>query len=446
MPIKKVKGLFGMIKRFLAACLIVILLLQVGCTSKIPVVTVLNSSYKVDGVSITDKGNYYNVVLDFTSGLSHRQIGEAFAKGILQLVPDYEALLDSYIAENLVKSEYKYAFYRMEDIKSQVNSEYAEEIEGMASVFSGGDNDLRSDNKISKNEFYLFNLFTDAIRGTQCSYVSVFGSRSETKKTITGRNLDWYGGSMNQLPRIQAVITFVYPDKKICSIGYMGYMGILTGFNDKKVFAGILDAGTNAAYSSEGRRSYVLDLRYALENMNTMNDAAEFMRDPKKLYAYNHIIGFSDPDTSIILENNFSGNGADENRVKRAIRKTDSKLNGDIAWGISDSIAAVNSFVLYGNNDNHTPNKYNTKRWENLQTQLQTSGSTVTADKIKQTISYIHGRSPGVFSESGDVYNKMTIQMVVFQPYNLSLEVFFRPKNNRVNPKSPVFEKIQVFQ
>lgn len=433
-------------KRLLAACFLALLLLQTGCTSEVPVITSESSSYKADGVTITDKGNYYDVVLDFTTGLSHRKIGESFAKGILQMVPDYEALVDSYIAENLVKSEYKYAFYRMEDIKSQVDPVLFEEIEGMASVFSGGDNDVRSDNKISKNEFYLFNLFTDAIRGSQCCYVSVYGERSETKKNITGRNLDWYGGKMNQLPRIQAVINFIYPDKKVCSIGYMGFMGILTGFNDSGIFAGILDAGTNAAYSSEGRRSYVLDLRYALENMSTMNDAAEYMRDPKKLYAYNHIIGFSDPESSIILENNFSGMGSDDNRIKRSIRKNDSKLNQDITWDISDAIASVNSFILYGNNDNHTPNKYNTKRWDNIKTQLQSNGDIVSADKIKKTITYFHGRTPGVFSESGDIYNKMTIQMIVFQPDNFNLEVFFRPKNNRVNPALPVFEHIEAFK
>lgn len=195
-----IKFLYQIRKKFLAICLVFILLLQAGCSSKISIPAVAEKSYSVPGVSITDKGNYYDVVLDFTRGLSHKQIGEAYAKGILQLVPDYEALLDSYLSENLIKSEYKYALYRAEDIKPQLNSEYADEIDGMASVFSGGDNDVRGDNKMSKNEMYLFNFSTDALRGTQCCYISVFGSRSKTQKTVTGRNLDWYGGSENQLP------------------------------------------------------------------------------------------------------------------------------------------------------------------------------------------------------------------------------------------------------
>jgi len=434
-----------MIKRFFTVCLLSIFLLQSGCSSVISVPSAPVGSYSVDGVSITDKGNYFSVVLDFTTGLTHRQVGEAYAKGILQLVPDYEALVDSYIAENIIHSEYKPAFNRIEDIKPGINDDFIEEIDAMASVLSGGGNDLRSDGKVSRNEFYLFNLFTDVVRGTQCSYISVFGTRSATKKTITGRNLDWYGGSRNQLPRLQAVITHLYPDKKVCSIGYMGFMGVITGFNNSRIFAGILDSGTNAAYTSEGRRSYVFDLRYALENMRTMDDAAEFMRDPSKLYTYNHIIGFSDPDRSIILENNFSGSGSDGNRVKRAIRESDSGLNKNINWGISNAAAAVNSFVLYGNHDNHTPNKYNTKRWSNIKTQLQNEGSEVSSEKMKRIISYNRGK-PGNFSESGDIYNKMTLQMIVFQPDTLSLEIYFRPKGNRINPVHPVFEKIEVFE
>ncbi|MCX7748497.1 MAG: C45 family autoproteolytic acyltransferase/hydrolase [Clostridia bacterium] len=433
-----------MVKRLLSLYLVFIMLFFAGCSNEVQVSTG-KSSYQVNGVSITDKGNYLDVVLDYSTGLTHRQMGEAFAKGILETVPDYEALVDSYIAESLMKNEYPYAFNRVEDIKPQINKEYSEEIEGMASVFSGGNNNVWKDNKISRDEFFLFNLFTDSVRGTQCSFISVFGSRSENHKAITARNLDWYGGSQNQLPRIQAVITIKYKDKKICSVGYLGYMGVLTGFNNSKVFAGILDAGTNAPYSSEGRRSYTMDLRYALEKYEKMDDVAEYMRDPSKLYAYNHVIGFSDPDKSFVLENNFSGGGIDSQRVKRAFRNADSKLNKGISWGVSDAVASVNSFVLYGNNDNHKPNKFNTKRWENIKKQLMDMGPTVSAEEMKRVASFNHG-SPGVFSESGDIYNKMTLQMVVFQPDSLSLEVFFRPRGFRKNPDNPVFEKVTVFQ
>lgn len=429
-------------KYLLSGCLILLLLFQTGCSGKIHV-TPGDASFHTKGVSIVDKGNYFNVEIDYTSGLTHKQIGEAYAKGILKVVPDYEALVDSYIGENLRSYEYKYAMYRVGDLKPQINKEYEDEIEGIASALSGGSQAKYKDNKISEEEFFLFNLFTDAVRGTQCSYVSVYGDRSNSHKTMVARNLDWYGGSKNQLPRIQAFITYKYNDKKIYSIGYLGYIGILTGFNDHKVFAGILDSGTNAPYSSEGRRSYPLDLRYALENTKTMKEAAKFMKDPAKLYCFNHNIGFSDPDSSIILENNFSGNGTNGSKVRRAIRTENSKLNSNVSWGIKNAIASVNSFILYGNTDNHSSNRYNTRRWKSIKQQLQEKGSTVSFKEMEEIACFDNG-SPGTFSETGDIYNKMTLQSVVFQPDNMKLKVYFRQKNIRKNPSNPVYESIKV--
>lgn len=433
-----------MIKKLFAGCLILLLLFQLGCTGHIPD-DVGEKNYEGKGVSITDKGNYFQVVLDYSSGISQRQMGEAFGRGIQEAVPDYEQLVDSYIAENLPKSEYPYAFFRVEDIKNQLKKEYVDEIEGIASTLSGGEENVWNDGKVSKDEFFIFNLFTDVVRNTECTVVSVFNSRSDTGSTITGRNLDWYGGKANQLPRIQSFITIKYPDKKIYSVGYMGYMGIITGFSDSKIFAAILDAQSNMPYNSLGKRSYPLDIREALESSSSMGEAIDFMKDPKKNYAFNHIIAFSDPAESVMLENNFSGIGIEGVRVKREVRKYDSKLNKGVTWGINDAIGSVNSFMLYGNYDNHRPNKYNTKRWDSLKKQLLAKGEKVTLDEVKEIISYDKG-SPGTFSESGDLYNRMTLQMVLFEPQSLHLEVFFRPKASRKNPDSPAFEKIDLPQ
>lgn len=431
-------------KRILAGLLLVLLLiLETGCSGEITFVAG-KSSYSSDGVTITDKGNYYDVTIDYSKGLSRRQIGEEFARGILEVVPDYEALIDSYIADNISKSEYSEAFWRVEDIKSQLEKDYRDEIDGMASVFSGGSNNVWRDNKISRDEIYLFNLFLDVIRNTQCSFVSVFGSRSATNKTITGRNLDWYGGDTNQLPRIQAVITMKNPKGSICSIGYMGFMGIITGFNDRKVFAAVQESQTGAAYSSTGKRSYALDLRYALENTNTLDEAAAFMQDTDKHYAVNHLIVFSDENESKILENNISGYGTTGERVKRALRRSDSRLNDGVTWGVSNAVACVNSFMLYGNHDNHTMNEYNTRRWKFIKEQFEDRSKTMTSVDIKQIMTYCNG-SPNTFFDTKYLYTKATLCIVIFQPDTFSLEVYFFPRNSMKVPDKPTFEKIQVF-
>ncbi len=426
-------------------CLAFVILLQTGCGKDVPVV-MGTGSYRDNGVTITDRGSYYDVVLDFTGGLTHRQIGEALAKGILAVVPNYEFLIDSYVSENITKYEYPYALFRVEDIKPQIDKDYQDELEGMASVFSGGDRNLWKDDKISRDEVFLFNLFPDVIRNTQCSYVSVFGSRSSTGRNITARNLDWYSGSRNQLPLLNCVTTYKFEDKELCSIGFLGFMGVITGINDSKVFAGIMDSQTGQAYDSAGKRSYVFDLRHALEKTGTIPDAAGYLLDPLKHYAVNYIVVFSDPEEGAVLENNISGIGVGSQRTKRALRETDSKLNEGISWGIDDSIGCVNSFMLYGNHDNHTRNRYNTLRWNNMKTQLMAKGPEVTADELKEVITYKKHSRPGTFSESGDLYNRMTLQTILFQPYDLALEVFFHPRDTKNDPEKPAFEKILLFR
>ncbi len=431
-------------KRLFAGLLFILMVFQTACTQDLSVAEGL-ADYKVNGVTITDKGNYFSVVLDFTKGLSHREIGKEFARGILLAVPDYEALVDSYIAENLFKSEYNEAFWRVDDIKKQIKKEYREEIEGMSEVFSGGDKNVRGDNKISKDEFFMFNLFLDVIRSTQCSFVSVFGSQSATGKTITGRILDWYGGDKNQLPRIQAVITMKNPTGSICSIGYMGFMGIITGFNDRKIFAAVQESTSGAAYSAAGKRSYPLDLRYALENTDKMKNTIGFMMDENKQYAVNHLIVFSDPDESKVLENNFSGRGTGTERVRRAVRTDESRLNKGVLWGIKDAVASVNSFILEGSTDNHTRNKFNTRRWKYIKEQLSGKQSKFLPEDIKNIMTYTKG-SPRALLDTKYLYTKATLSMTLFQPDTLSLEVYFFPRNTLKVPNKPTFEKISVFQ
>lgn len=432
-------------KRIAALFLPVILLLQVGCKAAIPVSNGI-SSYTAEGVAIQDMGTYYNVSVDYTAGLSRKEMGAALAKAILEVVPNYEYLIDSYIAENITQYEYPYSLFRAEDIKSQLDKEYYEELEGMGEVFSGGETNEWNDGRISADEVFLFNLFPDVIRNTQCSFVSVYGERSETGNTITGRNLDWYSGSVNQLPLLHSIMTIDYGDKKLCSVGFLGFMGIITAINDSKVFAGILDATTGQAYDSAGKRSYVFDLRYAMENTDTMDAAAEYMLGAGKHYAVNHLIGFSDPTTSFILENNISGIGIGSQRNRRAIRYEDSKLNDNITWGISNAVGTVNSFLLYGNHDNHTQNKYNTLRWKNMKSELLGKGETVSAEEMQALITFKEHDTPASFSEGGDLYNKMTLQTMVFEPKTMELSVFMQPRDTKEDPKTATFVTVSLFE
>jgi hypothetical protein len=392
-----------------------------------------------NAVQIVDCGNYYQVLMDYTTGISHYDMGVELGKKILQVKPDYEQLVNSYISE-MAGWDYFYFINRVHDIKPQMQQAYQDEIDGMASQFSGGDINKMGDNKVSKDELYLLQLLSEVCRGTQCSGISVYGAHSETGHPMTARILDWSDGVKNQLAQLQAVTTIKYDESKSnCLIGYLGHLAMITGFNSEGVFAGILDSKTGAAYSSTDKYSYTSDLRYALENSATLDEVAIYVTNPSRNYPFNHNVLLSDSQTSKVLENNFSGTGTN---MQRALRSDTSALNPEITWGFTDAVATVNSFLLLGNHDNHTGNPSNMNRWESLKTQLQNYGETITLDELKMIASFDNGDGPDNQSD-GDIYNSGTQQIVLFQPDNFHLEVAFRPKSG-ILPTDPVFEDIPL--
>lgn len=390
-------------------------------------------------VSVVHKGSHFEVVLDFTAGISHFDMGKAYGAAILQAIPDYEALFDSYLVDSTKSSqELDYLIARVNDIKPQMNQDYVDEIEGIAASLSGLTQNVRGDGKLSSDELFLINLFPDVARSTQCSALSVYGQRSETQETMTARILEWYSGAQNQLSRLHAVVTYKNSAQSIVTIGYLGYMGTISGFNDDGVFGSILDAGTGLAYSSSSKYSYPMDLRYALEHYQTIDEVADFLKSPDREYAFSHLIFLSDPSVSKVLENNVAGRA----NSLRDLRTEQSKLNGKIVWGITDSIGSVNSFMLKGNFNSHSPFLSNIARYESMKHELKSKGEEVTLDELKSIATYYTGEGPREQTD-GDLYTLGTQQIIIFEPGKLNLEVFFRPVSNEL-PAVPQFEQIPV--
>jgi len=388
-------------------------------------------------VTIKNRGTYFEVTLDFSRGASHLEMGKELGLKIVETVPEYEASLDSYLSEISKDTDtYNLFIKRVNDIRPQLDKEYRDEIEGMASSFSGQGKNIRGDGKLSEDEVYLMNLCPDIARFTQCSALGVYGERSESGHDISMRILDWFAGSQNQLSRYHAVCRFQNSEKSIATIGYLGYMGCISGFNDDKVFGAILDSPTMETYSSKQKESYSFDLRHALENSRTIAAAAGYLKSQDRNYTYGHLIFFSDPNISKVLENNISGKADGI----RALRTDKSRLNTSIEWNISDSVGCVNSFLLKGNMDNHSVSLSNTARFDSMKKELQGKGDRISQEEMKELASYYTGDSPGL-QEDGDLYNIKTQQIIVFEPGKADYRVFFRPAREEI-PVKPVFQKI----
>jgi len=393
-------------------------------------------------VSITDKGRYYLVVLDYEHGATPRTLGQLYGRTVLHAVPNYEKTVDTYLAEIACfngNDVYDELIQRARHIVTNIPREYRDEMEGFAEAFCGGTINKKGDGKLSLDEVYLLNLVPDVARATQCSAISVFGSRSETGKTISGRVLDWFGGSEHQLANLQAVIIVRNFEKSICLIGYAGFLGCISGFNNDQIFAAILDSPTGEPFSAEKKRSYLFDLRYALENETTLHQVAGFMTDSSRQYTFNHLILLSDAQKSGILENNFSGKGK---QMRRSLRLDHSPLHEGIQWNFPNAVCGVNAFMLKGNHDNFTGAASNTERWKHFQTQLREAGESVSLMEMKQIVSFYPESDPAL-SKSGGIYNAHTQQIILYQPTSNELEIFFRPRNGQL-PVRPIFEKIIV--
>ena len=113
-------------------------------------------------------------------------MGENYAKAFKEAVSGIEACYAWIVERN---PRYDVFVERAEILKEYFYLEHKEEIEGFASQFSGGTPD-RIDGKLSLNEIYTFNTHKRGPRG-ECSTIAVYGSRTETGNTISGRLMDY---------------------------------------------------------------------------------------------------------------------------------------------------------------------------------------------------------------------------------------------------------------
>ncbi|MBC7869660.1 MAG: hypothetical protein H7Y09_02380 [Chitinophagaceae bacterium] len=414
--------------KILKSCLgaLLVLLFFVGCEISPPP----PPPPPVSSVSIVERPTHYEITVNMI-GTSQQNMGRDYINEVRKILPQFEAIVDGYLSDSGVDNS---IISRMASIRPKIPASYREELDGMASQLSGGTTNSIGDGKLSRDELYATNLVPDILRGSQCSTISVFGSASDTGHTMTARALDWPTGSTNQLAKLHAVTKIVNGAKSITTVGFLGFVGIISAYNDSGIFSAILDSGTNQPYSANNKSSYVFDLRYALENLSTIDEIGAFMTDSTRSYAFSHNIVLSDETQTKIVENDLTSS------ANRRLRSYNSTLHAPVSWSPTNAIASVNSFLLSGSYDNHTADTTNTARWTSYQTLTASAGPVYTLAELQEVITYYSGSTPGSMS-SGDIYNDLTCQIMLFEPFTKSLKVYFLPKSG-VRVSTPVFETI----
>ena len=391
-------------------------------------------------VTITQKTTYWEVHIDYTSG-DRYTIGREYATKCLSVMADFEEGCDGYLAlvagliqhyDSSITPEV--LIQRSLEIYKNIQPRYKDEIEGFASVMSGGTVNIPGDGKLSRDEILMLNFNPDVCTFTGCSAIGVSGNRSVTGQTIVGRNVDWFpvlekkglNANMDSLPT-NALIYRKTGAKQVLSLSNLGLIGVATGLSSDGIFAANLYSEIGCPYSAVGKRSVMLDIREALETYSTVDEVGAFLGDPSRIYAYHNNMFIADKHVAKVLENDYERN--------RELRVSDSELNPGITWGVSDAIACVNSFELKGNFDNHTTNPYETGRWANFKTLLEQGTNPVNIDRVRTIMSYHKG---GTW-DYGDIYNPGTIQSMVYSFSDNRLELW-----NGAFVDAPQYEQILI--
>lgn len=428
-------------------------------------------------VTIQKADGYYNVTLDYAN-TSHREMGRQYALAINNAMPTYAQTVDDALAIQAAYLQsagvsFTQVVARAKTLFNSPNfyADYKDEIEGMQEVFNY-DVDNPGDGKLSKNELLVFQVFPDVMRAMSCSASAAFGSASVSGKTILGRNLDWISKLNPNAGALHSLTAFKNGNKTVANFGMLGQLSGATIFNTSRVFGAVLDGETGVEYPTDltGRRSYMFDLRYALENFTTLNDVSNFMRAADHLYAYNHLIFLADESTAGAVENQV--NNRPPTSGNRALRTDASPLQTmppGQGWGILGAFATVNDYRLV--NNYFTGEQYNTSRWTSFKSKyaLVPAGQKIDINSMKAIAGYPGPDSSGIMDKGaifvsepsneltpgstflaypapgavGLVPSYTTIQSILIDMGTMELWAHFVPPvDPKAPPKTPTYRKV----
>ena len=317
-----------------------------------------------DGLCVIEKKpSYYEVYLDYSNG-DYYKVGKAYAETIMKIDLDFAGVLEPFLYENIkmafpsIYGEYSPVIDRINILMASLPEDYRKEMEGFAETMGEGRKGFEPDGKMSYEEALIMHLVPDCLRGTNCNALSVWGEKTETGDRITSRTLEWTLGSENQMCTAHAVTHFKMSNNgeknNFTTFSVLGQLDVLTGINDKGVFVGILDVGSDNNYVCDGKKCYTYELRYALEHMNDAKTFGEYMVGESTDFTWSHNLIITDKDYAFCAEDCVDPGFVNEDGEAEGIavlRDKDTPLIDGITWDNPDSLCVVNSFVSEGNKD-----------------------------------------------------------------------------------------------
>ena len=213
------------------------------------------------------------------------------------------------------------------------------------------------------------------------------------------------------------------------NIGFAGYLGVISGFNQNGLFVAHVDSPLGEYYPDPpiGDRAIIFDLRQVLEKYSRISDAARGLS--KFQYGFSHNILMADKKNVQVLE---------QPQGRPAHLRTDtSQLRTEKSWDKHDQIAVVNCFVLKDSPDNCI-NSVDDLRWHRFKTLAQFNRDHPAYRKDVVKIMF------DAANPQQEIFNEKTVQSMVFTPSDQRLYLYTTPVSGK-HPPYPVMTEITPF-
>jgi hypothetical protein len=377
---------------------------------------------------------YYDITLDYER-FSSSEVGKAYADTVLKAIPDYHEIVEPYLYENIVGGfpaiidDYEPVWERISyfiDTPGTMRDEYKEELIAFAEEISGGVHGYKEDGHLSYEEALTLNFIPEAVRGTACSALSLWGSKTETGDPMTLRLLEWHLGTDHQMCRLHAVIHADKGARSFTGISFVGFQNIVSAINDDGVFAALLDVGCGEAYEYKGRKAYTYDMRWALEEFTTAKEIGTYMVKNSADYTWSNQFIITDKDSSYVAEDAVFQQ-QEKGNATSVLRDCETPILNNLSWDSPDSLCVVNSYTTQGNQETMYVNhnavrfaKYNEWVASEDAFSIEELKAMISQEKVQQ------GQKKGeAYVEN--VRQMYTSQMIIVDYHTGNIQVSFTP-------------------
>ena len=331
-------------------------------------------------------------------------IGLALGRQSKSLFSDIETRYDKFLASIINQRQMdQLRRQHLPSLFERLDKSHQDEIQGVEAAWDLVVDSIAGDGKLSADEYRLINFLPDLGYMPNGSGFAAINQASSDSKPILGRNLDWKVNPDFQ--NLQSITVYKSDEHTLVNIGFAGLVSVITGYNRDGLFLAGLNAKPYSPYNQHNDNSHKkqtsvgFDFKTLLASKENSKQALKYLA--ARRYRHDINIMVADKKTVKVLEHSREDNSQ--------IRSWNSPLHANTAWDKRQQIAVVNCFTLL-KMPNNCQSASDLVRWKRFR-ELATFDARTPAG-----LSEISALMTDTQSRQHEIFNKDTLQSIVFQP------------------------------